>query len=89
MSSKGNILLVANWDSDIGYAWWLMESFWVTIADHFRQHGMQSYLAYPSITKIPDSITTSDIQTIELDFKDHSLPALKKLHHLISKNNIQ
>ena len=31
-----NILLVGNWSSDTGYAWWLMETFWVAIARKFR-----------------------------------------------------
>lgn len=31
-----HILLVANWESDVGYAWWLMENFWATIAQYYR-----------------------------------------------------
>ena len=89
MSRQGNILLVANWESDVGYAWWLMENFWVTISDHFKEQGMACHLIYPTISRIPDAITSSDINTIELDFKDQSLPVLKKLYRLIKKENIK
>lgn len=89
MSGKGNILLVANWDSDVGYAWWLMESFWVAISSHFREQGMECYLVYPVITKIPEAIADSDIHTLELDFRNHSLPSLKKLYRLIREKSIK
>jgi hypothetical protein len=65
MTKKENILLVANWESDVGFAWWLMENFWVTISRHFSQYGMASYLIYPSITQIPQGIQSSAIQVSE------------------------
>ena len=89
MPRKENILLVANWASDVGYAWWLMENFWVAISDHFKKYGIDCYLIYPVITSIPDAIGSSDINTIELDFKNRSLPSLKKLYRLINKENIR
>ena len=89
MPHKGNILLVANWGSDVGYAWWLIESFWVAISEHFKGNGSNCYLIYPAIEKIPDLIATSGINTAELDFKNHSLPTLKKLYRLISEKNIK
>ncbi len=86
---KENILLVANWESDIGYAWWLMENFWVTIAEHFKKQGRDSYLVYPKITVIPDLISTSTIKPIELDFKNRSLENLIRIHHLIKRHYIK
>ena len=89
MSRKENILLVANWESDVGYAWWLMENFWAAISEHFMRSGKNCYLIYPAIGKIPDVIASSGIKTTELDFKNHSLPTLKKLYRLIRENNIK
>ena len=88
MSKNRNILLVANWESNVGYAWWLMENFWVTISNHFGKQGKVSYLIYPKITKIPESIASSGIEVSECSFQDHSLANLGKLHRFIRSNNI-
>ena len=89
MSRQGNILLVANWGSDVGYAWWLMENFWVAISEHFTKHGVNCHLIYPNISTIPATIAASGITTTELDFKNHSLQNLKVLHRLIKDTNIK
>ena len=89
MSFNGNILLVANWDSGVGYAWWLMENFWTTIAGHFSACGTTCYLSYPTISRIPDSIAASDIEVLEHDFRDRSPGSLKRLYRLVRSNNIR
>lgn len=89
MLNKGNILLVANWESNVGYAWWLMENFWKTIASNFEKHGITSHLIYPTVTEIPKSIASSSIEVYECDFQNHRLDNLRKLHKLIKTNNIR
>lgn len=89
MSNKGNILLVANWESNVGYAWWLMENFWVAISKHFKKEGRTCFLIYPKITKMPESIIASDIKVLECDFRDQSITNLKKLNNIIRSNSIQ
>jgi len=63
---NNSILCVANWDSDVGYAWWLMESFWVKIASHFQEYDV--IVSYPSISEIPQSIKESKLKIQEVDF---------------------
>lgn len=87
--NSGNILLVANWESDVGYAWWLMENFWVTISKHFGTKNIDCHLLYPRITQIPESIASTAINTIELDFSDHSPGNALKLYRLIKKHDIK
>ena len=89
MPNKGNILLVANWESNVGYAWWLMENFWTTIAAHYKKEGVSSHLIYPTITKLPESIESSNIEVCECDFRDRSLKNIKKIHGLIKSKNIR
>ncbi len=84
-----NILLVANWTSDVGYAWWLMENFWVTIATHFQLQGCKSFLIYPEITRIPESIAAAPISVSQLDFRNHRLPNLLRLCRFIKHNSIR
>ncbi len=60
------ILFAANFPSDTGYAWWLMEDFWITLA-RFFEATHRPLIAYPRITRLSQPISTSGIQTIELD----------------------
>lgn len=63
-----NLLLVANYESDVGYAWWLMETFWVWLADMAEQQGRKTYLIYPKVTVLPESIAASKIHVSQLVF---------------------
>ncbi|WP_417566826.1 glycosyltransferase family 4 protein [Marinobacter sp.] len=86
--NNGNILLVSNYPSDVGYAWWLMEHFWVLLADHFRARGGKAFLAYPSITALPDTIKDSCITPVELEVPNSgALPS--GVTAFIKTNNIQ
>lgn len=89
MKHMGNMLLVANWESDVGYAWWLMENFWVTIANNLAGKGVKSILIYPKITKIPETIDNTGIRIIEHNFQDTSPKGLIELRKIIKQNHIQ
>lgn len=69
--SQTTLLLVANWDSDVGYAWWLMESFWARLAEHY-QHQYRIVLAYPRINTLPPTIARAPLQPVEQDFSGSS-----------------
>ncbi|GGC72841.1 glycosyltransferase family 4 protein [Marinobacter halophilus] len=85
---NGNILLVSNYPSDVGYAWWLMEQFWVLLANDFTSRGAKAFLAYPSITQLPDTIKDSCITPVELDIpKSGTLTS--ELKTFIKTNNIR
>lgn len=64
---KPAILLVANWDSNVGYAWWLMESYWVRIARHYAD-DFKIILSFPTISKIPDHLQKAPIDCVECAF---------------------
>jgi glycosyltransferase involved in cell wall biosynthesis len=84
----GNILLVSNYPSGVGYAWWLMEHFWTLLADHFNARGAKAFLAYPSITELPDSIKSSGIMPVELEIPSSgALPS--EVITFIKANNIR
>jgi len=61
----GAVALIANYESDVGYAWWLMENFWVLLARTARAQGRRCVLAYPKVHSIPVSIQTSPIEVVE------------------------
>jgi glycosyltransferase involved in cell wall biosynthesis len=64
---KPGLLLVANWDSNVGYAWWLMESYWVRLAREYADR-YSVYLAYPEISEIPAAILDAPIECVHLSF---------------------
>ena len=89
MQEKGNILLVANYASDVGYAWWLMENFWGAISAHFLKSGVRCVLIYPEVRAIPDVICQSGIEVVEHDYSDRSASSLLRLRQLIKMYNIK
>lgn len=66
------LLLVANYDSGVGYAWWLMESFWAKLAEHCSSHN-RVILAYPSISTVPPVIINAPLRVVEQDFSGTTL----------------
>jgi glycosyltransferase involved in cell wall biosynthesis len=84
----GNILLIANFESNVGYAWWLMETFWAEIARFSRSQGRQCFLIYPKITRIPATVGDAPITVLEHDFADRSGSALRTLRDLIQNKGI-
>ncbi len=65
---SGAIALVANYESDVGYAWWLMENFWAVIALEAAARGRKCVLAYPIINTIPRIIQDAPIEIREFRF---------------------
>jgi glycosyltransferase involved in cell wall biosynthesis len=61
------LLLVANYDSAVGYAWWLMESYWATLARRY-QASHRVLLSYPSISTLPDEISGAPITAVVAPF---------------------
>lgn len=61
-NGPGNVLMVANYPSDTAYAWWLMEQFWLTLADEIQRRGGKAYLAYPEVRGVSEAIQNSAIE---------------------------
>lgn len=85
-SKKPALLLVANWDSDVGYAWWLIESYWVELAKRYHEY-YSPILAYPSISKIPDKIVQAPVAVKTANFSSFSRGLFGQLMFL-SRNNV-
>jgi len=88
-STKGSILLVANFESDVGYAWWLMENFWHLISLAARDQGRACLLAYPRIGAIPDVIRDSPLETLEFRFDYRTWADVKRGLALIRSRNVR
>jgi glycosyltransferase involved in cell wall biosynthesis len=62
---RGTLLLVANYDSEVGYAWWLMEGFWALAAHAMARQGRRCILAYPTVGSVSDVIRNAPMDVIE------------------------
>ncbi len=82
------VLLVANWKSDVGYAWWLMENFWVQLSVMAEGRGIKSELIYPEIRTIPETIEKSPIEIHTLNYGQNTLAGFLGLARFILKYRI-
>lgn len=64
-----NILLVGNWRSDVGYAWKMIERFWIAIARAFPER--RTYLCFPELGAVNPQIRAAGIEVEEfaVDFR--------------------
>lgn len=84
----GNVLLVANYPSDVGYAWWLMESYWRNIAEVVSAQGRRTYLVYPKVNTVPAQIADSPIEIVEQTINLNSTTSIGALLRLVRDKGI-
>jgi len=65
VANSDSVLLVANYASNVGYAWWLMENFWVEVAEAAHSKGRRTFLAYPKIDLVPPTVSNAPITLVE------------------------
>ena len=82
------ILCVANWKSDVGYAWWLMESYWIKLSEIYSLR-YRTLLAYPEINSVPAAIENSAIEYFHHTFACADKAGIKANVALIKKENIK
>ncbi len=63
---RKNILLVGNWRSDTGYAWKMIERFWIAIARAFPDR--QTFLCFPEVRTVNPEIPAAGIKVEEFAF---------------------
>jgi glycosyltransferase involved in cell wall biosynthesis len=88
-SKRDNILLVANYDSDVGYAWQFIEDLWIEISQTFDEKGRKCILIYPAIKNISDKIAVSSIEVKQYDFSNKFYAGQVELRELIRGNDIR
>lgn len=85
----GNVLLVGNYAPGTGYAWWLMQRYWLEIAELAHRRGLSTYLAYPEEGPLPPAISRSPIEVLWQPFRTRGAPharALSLLRRLRIRN---
>jgi glycosyltransferase involved in cell wall biosynthesis len=87
--NTGNVLLVSNYPSDTGYAWWLMERLWVAFAKLSSEGGNRTYLAYPALRGLSEAVRTADIEAVEMSFPWNSSQQRANLLRFIKERRIE
>lgn len=86
--SNGTVLAVANFESGVGFAWWLMEHYWATLAHELHRQGRRCLLAYPAITSVPEAIRRAPIELVQLDWGERGATAEDALESLVRSHGI-
>jgi len=83
------LLIVANWPSDVGYAWWFMERIWVELANRQAAAGGTTHIIFPEVRGV--SRTLADLPAVvhELDFSERTPANRKRLRKLIAQHDIR
>lgn len=85
----GNLLMVSNYPSDTGYAWWLMEHFWKTLAVQFCKVGYEAYLAFPRLTVLSPTMQSAPIVPTELRLPWHTIKQATSVRRFIREKEIK
>lgn len=89
MPNKHGALAVGNFDSNVGYAWRLMESLWCDLAKVMTAPGYEMHVCFPSISIVPACLIEHGYQAHTLDFTDRSLPGVIKQLKFIRRHAIK
>lgn len=66
--SPGTVLMVGNFAPDEGFAWWLMENFWIELSEMSRNLGFDPLLIYRDGGVVPGPIKAAGIETMVVPF---------------------
>ncbi len=87
--SRDSLLCVANYRPDVGFAWWLMENFWVELAELGRRRGLEPLLVYPAEGPIPERIREAGFEVLTQAFPGNSLGALMASLELVRSHRVR
>jgi glycosyltransferase involved in cell wall biosynthesis len=75
----GNVLMVANYEPDVGYAWNFIQQFWVELA---KKYPGRCHLAYPRRGVVPAVITDAGITVHWQDMREKGSAAFIRQHRI-------
>lgn len=89
MKKNKGFLAVGNFDSNVGYAWRLMESFWCTIAEQLRPLGYQPHVVFPSISTVPACLSDAGFSVQLHNFSKRDPLSVLRQCYFLWKHNIE
>ncbi len=90
MTSNPGVLFIANFGTNTGYAWNLIETYFGGLAEVAKARGFDTFACYPEISGgLPLWTTETGTKVIELNYHDRSLPNILKLLRFVKRKNIR
>ncbi len=89
MSAPGNLLCVANFPTNTGYAWEFIEGLYAGLADDLHRFGVRTWVAYPRVDAAPTTLAHSVAEPIELRVDYASPRGLAALVRAVRAHNIR
>jgi len=90
MSDRSETLLcVANFGSNVGYAWDRIERVFGVIADHLLDHDIKTIVAYPRLGTPPRALEGTCARAIELDGSLTSPASVRAVSALVRRENVR
>lgn len=86
---SGTVLLVANYRPDVGFAWWLMENFWIRFANVARARGLHPLIVYPTDGVIPQAIVDAGVETAVQPFPGTGRDGLAAAVELVRQRRVR
>ncbi|MDQ3516823.1 MAG: glycosyltransferase family 4 protein [Gemmatimonadota bacterium] len=83
------LLCVANFASNVGYAWDHIERLFGGVADHLFTHGIQTIVAYPRLETPPRALTGTSARAIELDASLTSPSSRRAVAAIVRRENVK
>lgn len=89
MPTEPGVLAVGNFDSNVGYAWRLMEGLWCELSSVMRPKGHSMRVCFPSISTVPSCLTENGFEVDELDFSQRSSVAVFSQIKYLKRHSIK
>lgn len=83
------LLCVANFPANTGYAWDFIESLYAGIADRLAAHSVRTWVAYPSMPTLPETLRGSEARAVELDVRLDSMRSMRAVLDFVRRNNVR
>lgn len=85
----GNLLCVANFPTNTGYAWSYIESLFTGMADEMDRLGAETFVAYPKVLDGMTTLGNSSAHVVELPFHMRTWSEVQQVASFVSEHRIR
>jgi glycosyltransferase involved in cell wall biosynthesis len=88
-AEAGGVLCVANFASNTGYAWRLVERLWARLAGDAAAAGARTFVAFPRLNGVSPALAAAPLEVVELPLPTGSARAPRGLREFIRDHDIR
>lgn len=83
------LLCVANFPANTGYAWDFIESLYAGIANRLAAQEIRTWVAYPSMPALPQTLRGSQARAVELEVRLNSVRSMRAVLDFVRRNDVR